>query len=77
MNLNPPFDRITIKMGGQPELGGMPVARVLEIWARYPRREELFRDYPFLEEEDLKQALAFNAVWDRVRNPMRVFRDYP
>jgi uncharacterized protein (DUF433 family) len=67
MNLQPPFDRITIeagKMGGQPCIRGMriTVRRVLEILAAYPERAELFRDYPDLEEEDLQQALAFAAA---------------
>jgi len=67
MNLNAPFDRITIepaKMGGQPCIRGMriTVRRVLEILATYPDRNELFADYPDLEEEDLRQALAFAAA---------------
>jgi len=67
MNLNPPFDRITIepdKMGGRACIRGMriTVRRVLEILATYPDRAELFRDYPDLEEEDLQQALAFAAA---------------
>ena len=64
MTFKAPFDRITIepcKMGGQPCVRGLriTVKRVLEIIASYPNRAELFRDYPSLEEEDLKQALAF------------------
>jgi uncharacterized protein (DUF433 family) len=66
MQLKPPFDRITIepgKMGGQPCIRGMriTVRRVLEILATYPERTDLFADYPNLEEEDLKQSLAFAA----------------
>jgi uncharacterized protein (DUF433 family) len=37
------------------------VRRVLEILATYPERQELFKDYPGLQEEDLQQALAFAA----------------
>jgi len=37
------------------------VRRVLEILAAYPQREEIFREYPFLEEEDLRQALQYAA----------------
>lgn len=64
MHLRPPFDRITVepgKMGGQPCIRGMriTVRRVLEILATYPDRAELFTEYPDLEEEDLRQALAF------------------
>jgi len=67
MNLQTPFDRITIepgKMGGQPCIRGMriTVRRALEILATYPDREELFRDFPDLQEEDLQQALAFAAA---------------
>jgi uncharacterized protein (DUF433 family) len=38
------------------------VRRVLEILATYPDRQELFEDFPDLEEEDLQQALAFAAA---------------
>jgi uncharacterized protein (DUF433 family) len=67
MQLNPPFDRITIepgKMGGQPCIRGMriTVRRVLEILATYADRMDLFQDYPDLQEEDLRQALAFAAA---------------
>jgi uncharacterized protein (DUF433 family) len=67
MVLKAPLDRITIepdKMGGQPCIRGLrlTVRRVLEIMATYPDRGELFREYPSLEEEDLKQALAFAAA---------------
>lgn len=67
MNLKPPFDRITIehgKMGGHPCIRGMriTVRRVLEILATYEDRRELFRDYPDLEEDDLRQVLGFAAA---------------
>jgi len=38
------------------------VRRVLEILATHPDRGELFREYPFLEEEDLQQALRYAAT---------------
>jgi len=38
------------------------VRRVLEILATYPNREEIFREYPFLEPEDLEQALRYAAA---------------
>jgi len=38
------------------------VRRVLEILATYLDREEIFREYPFLEEEDLRQALHYAAA---------------
>lgn len=67
MQLQPPFDRITIepeKMGGQPCIRGMrlTVRRVLKLLAAYPSREELFREYPDLEEADIQQALDFAAA---------------
>lgn len=67
MTLKAPFDRTTIepdKMGGQPCIRGLrlTVRRVLDILATYPDRQELFREYPSIEEEDLRQALAFAAA---------------
>ena len=35
---------------------------VAEILAVHRDREELFREYPFLEEEDLQQALRYAAA---------------
>ncbi|MFN4149127.1 MAG: DUF433 domain-containing protein [Rhodocyclaceae bacterium] len=60
------FDRITIDpsiMNGQPTIRGMrlTVRRVVEAVALYPDRAELLREYPELEEEDIRQALAFAA----------------
>ena len=67
MAANPAFDRITVepgKCGGKPCIRGMriTVRRVLEILAVHRDREELFREYPFLEEEDLQQALRYAAA---------------
>jgi uncharacterized protein (DUF433 family) len=61
------FDRITIDpavLSGQPCIRGMrlTVRRVLEAVALYPDREELAREYPELEEADIRQALAFAAA---------------
>ena len=61
------FDRITVEPGkcaGKPCIRGMriTVRRVLEILATYPHREDIFREYPFLEEEDLRQALQYAAA---------------
>jgi len=61
------FDRITADpelMGGKPCIRGMrlSVQRVLEILAQNPSWEELQLDYPELEEEDVRQALAFAAT---------------
>jgi uncharacterized protein (DUF433 family) len=38
------------------------VRRVLELLASYPDRAALIADYPFLEDEDLNQALRFAAA---------------
>jgi uncharacterized protein (DUF433 family) len=67
MVLAPPFDRITVepgKMSGQPCIRGLriTVRRVLELIATYQDRGELLREYPDLEEEDLRQALQFAAA---------------
>ena len=67
MTLDPPFDRITIepgKCGGKPCIRGLriTVRRVLEIMAVHRNREDLLREYPFLEEEDLQQVLRFAAA---------------
>lgn len=51
-------------MNGQPCIRGMrlTVRRVVEAVALYPERADLFRNYPELEREDLRQALAFAAA---------------
>jgi uncharacterized protein (DUF433 family) len=61
------LDRITVepgKCGGKPCIRGMriTVRRVLEILASYDDRAALFREYPFLEEDDLRQALQYAAT---------------
>ena len=60
------FDRITVDpgtMNGQPCIRGMrlTVKRVVEAVALYPDRAELKREYPELEDEDIRQALEFAA----------------
>lgn len=67
MTLKAPFDRITIepgKMSGKPCIRGMRISieDVLNILATYPDRRDLFKSCPDLEEEDLRQALAFAAA---------------
>lgn len=62
-----PFDRITWnpnQMNGQPCIRGMrlTVRRVVEAVAMYPNRDDLFRNYPELEPDDVRQALAFAAA---------------
>src|SRR5271165_1090959 len=61
------LDRITWnphQMNGQPCIRGMrlTVRRVIEALSIYPNREDLFRNYPELEPEDVRQALAFAAA---------------
>lgn len=64
--MNPKFDRITINpaiMNGQPCIRGMrlTVRRVVEGIALYPNRAEFKQEYPELDDEDIRQALAFAA----------------
>jgi len=51
-------------MNGQPCIRGMrlTVRRVLEAVALYPDRAELRREYPELDEDDIRQALEFSAM---------------
>lgn len=61
------FDRITTdvaRMNGEPSIRDLrlTVRRVLEALAIYPDRAELKREYPELEDEDIRQALAFAAA---------------
>ncbi len=67
------LERITIApsvMNGQPCIRGtrLTVKRVLHILAEYTDREEIRKDYPRLEEEDIRQALLYAAasVEDRI-----------
>jgi uncharacterized protein (DUF433 family) len=60
------YNRITVdteQMNGQPCIWGMclTVKRVLEALRLYPDHNELFIQYPELEEDDIQQALAFAA----------------
>jgi uncharacterized protein (DUF433 family) len=61
------FDRITWnprQLNGQPCIRGMrlTVRRVVEAVALYPERADLFRNFPQLEEDDVREALAFAAA---------------
>lgn len=61
------YDRITWnpkQMNGQPCIRGMrlTVRRVVEAVALYPNREDLLRNYPDLQPDDITQALAFAAA---------------
>jgi uncharacterized protein (DUF433 family) len=62
------FDRITStpgRLNGEPCIRDLrlTVRRVLQALATYPDRTELKREYPELEDEDIRQALAFAAAY--------------
>ena len=61
------FDRITVdpkRMNGQPCVRQLRLTgrRVVEAVATYPDRQELLREYPELEPEDIRQALGYAAA---------------
>jgi uncharacterized protein (DUF433 family) len=61
------FKRITTdraRMNGQPCIRQLrlTVRRVVEAVAAYPNREDLKREYPELEDEDIREALAYAAA---------------
>ncbi|MGF1588377.1 MAG: DUF433 domain-containing protein [Pleurocapsa sp.] len=67
------LDRITSnpnKMNGQPCIRNLrlTVRRVLDLLATYDDREELFQEFPELEEQDIQQALIFASSYldDRI-----------
>jgi len=62
-----PFDRITCdanRLNGQPCIRDLrlTVRRVVEAVAAYPDRGELRREYPDLDDEDIRQALEYAAA---------------
>lgn len=64
--MNDLLSRITVepgKCGGQPCIRGqrMRVRDVLELLAAGAPLEEVLRDYPFLEREDILAALTYAA----------------
>jgi len=61
------FDRITFDprvMGGRACIRGMriTVSLVVNLVANGMKTEEIFREYPDLEEEDIHQALQYAAA---------------
>jgi uncharacterized protein (DUF433 family) len=67
------LDRISInpnRLNGQPCIRDLrlTVRRVIELLATYPDREELYREFPELENEDIQQALIFasSCLDDRI-----------
>jgi uncharacterized protein (DUF433 family) len=63
-------------MNGEPCIRSLrlTVRRVLAALATYPDRAELKREYPELEDEDIRQALAFAAAYldDKILPPVVV-----
>ncbi|WP_019499310.1 DUF433 domain-containing protein [Pseudanabaena sp. PCC 6802] len=67
------LDRITSnpkRMNGQPCIRNLrlTVRRVIELLALYSDREELHREFPELEDEDIRQSLIFASSYldDRI-----------
>lgn len=61
------FDRITsdpARMNGQPCIRNLrlTVRRVIELLSVYPDRQELKREFPELDDEDIRQALNYAAA---------------
>ena len=61
------LDRITLDpavMGGKPCLRGLRVTggTIIGLLATGRSRDEILKAYPYLEEEDIAQALAY-AAW--------------
>jgi len=60
------FDRITMNpevMGGKPCIRGMrvTVGMIIEAMAAGRTIEQLLADFPYIEEPDIREALAFTA----------------
>ena len=73
MSKNDALDRITVdpaRLNGQPCIRNLRISvrRVLEALSTYVDRTQVLEEYPELEQEDLRQALAYAAlaVEDRV-----------
>ena len=61
------FDRITFNsqmMGGRACIRGMrvTVALILNLISNGMRQQDILADYPYLEPEDIRQALVY-AAW--------------
>jgi uncharacterized protein (DUF433 family) len=62
------FERITINSNvctGKPCIRGLrfPVSRILGLLAEGSSREEILADYPYLESEDIDEALRFAVAF--------------
>jgi uncharacterized protein (DUF433 family) len=72
---SPLENRITInpnKMNGQPCIRDLrlTVWRVIELLQTYPDRSELYREFPELTEEDIKQAIIYADI--QPKDPSKV-----
>ena len=61
------FQRITVDpkiCGGKPVIRGLrfPVSRLLGLLAAGETRESILRAYPYLEAEDIQEALNYAAL---------------
>jgi uncharacterized protein (DUF433 family) len=61
------LDRITIDpqvFGGKACIRGLrfPVSKILDLLAAGMSDKEILRDYPYLEKEDIQQAIKY-AAW--------------
>ena len=68
----PDLDRITRNpsvMGGKPCVRGMrvTVGMIVGLVAAGRAFAEILAAYPYLEEEDIRQALKYAALWSRPR----------
>lgn len=57
-------------MNGQPCVRNLrlTVRRIIELLALYLDRDELRREYPELEDEDIRQSLAYAASYLKERS---------
>ncbi|MGH9119660.1 MAG: DUF433 domain-containing protein [Acidimicrobiales bacterium] len=67
----PGFDRITVdpdKLGGQPCIRGhrFSVEQVLELLAAGWTNEDVRAEFPFIEDDDIHQALGYAAALARL-----------
>jgi uncharacterized protein (DUF433 family) len=61
------YERITVnsdQMGGLPCIRGLrvPVATVVDMVAAGMSHDEILADFPYLEREDIYEALRFNEL---------------
>lgn len=61
------FQRITVDpqvCGGKPVIRGLrfPVSRLLGLLASGETRESILKAYPYLEPEDIQEALSYAAM---------------